>query len=179
MLLIMIFYDANYLSALQSFIFHDVTFMTFNSFRELYLASSDFEYRMYQHQSYQLMSLHHVLFQNLTQKNLCQQLALPQKFHSWNFLCHKLISNSNYRQIHFFLFDSDCHLFFTSNLKMYFVAGLKLINFFHLLPYLFHYLNSLDLIFKETFMFVLELTMAQSFHVNYFNLTVIVIKVSK
>ena len=134
---------------------------------------------MYQHQSFQLMSLLQVLFQNLRQKNLCQQMAHPQKFHTWNFLSHKLFSNSNYRQINFFLFDSDYHLFFKTNLKMYFVAGFKLMDFFHHPPYHFHYLNSVDLIFKETFMFVLELTMAQSFHVNYFDLAVIVIKVSK
>ena len=179
MLLIMIFYGENYLSARQSFIFHDVTFMTFNNFPLLYLASSDFEYRKYQHQSFQLMSLHQVLFQSLSQKNLCQQLAHPQKFHSWNFLSHMLFSNLNYRQINFFLFDSDYHLSFKTNVKMDFVAGLEFMNFFHHHPEHFHYLDSVQLIFKGTFMLVQELTMAQSFHVNYFNLTVIVIKVSR
>jgi hypothetical protein len=65
-----------------------------------------------------------------------------------------LFSNLNYRQINFFLFDSDYHLFFKTNVKMDFVAGLEFMSFFHHHPEHFHYLDSVQLIFKGTFMLV-------------------------
>jgi hypothetical protein len=71
-----------------------------------------------------------------------------------------LFSNLNYHQINFFLFNFDCHLFFRTGAKMDFIADLELKDFSHHLLGHFHCLNSLLLIFKETFMFVLELTMA-------------------
>lgn len=119
-LLIMISCGENYLSSHRLLIFHGATFMTFNSFQELYLVSSRFEYRMYQHQS-SLLGFQ-LPFKNPTQKNFYQQLALPLKSHSWNFLIHMLFSNLNYRQINSFLFDSNYHLFFRTDAKMDFIA---------------------------------------------------------
>ena len=149
--------------------------MTFDNFQESYLALSDFEYKVYQLRSFQFGCLLKVLFQNLSQKNLCQRLAHPQKPHSWNFLGHRLFSNLNYRQINSFLFDSNYHLFFRNYEEMDFVADYGLMNFDRHLLKRFHCLIIVLLISKETSMSALQLKVAQTPHVNY--LFIIVIKV--